>query len=695
MTGQPAPSPPEPAHRAAAPTAARRHVTATAGSLRRRLEASPSAPLLLIAIALFIWLAADEGGYLGTSFLPATIVLLALLIVGLLALPLPRPSRAQLAAIALIAAYAAWTYLSILWADQQGLALESANRTAMYAIVFALFALWPIGGRTAAGLAAAFALGIAAVGLVELIGAAGASSPIEFFDEGRLSDPTGYANANVALWTMALWPALLLSGRRGMHAAVRGLLLGAAGLLSALAILGQSRGWVVVLPAVVLLVVAIVPGRGRTIAALALVAAAVAAISRPLLNVYDEWSAASSNSAAVSTALWAVLSACGVLVAAGIAWASLERMPSLGHAARRRLGRALVVGFTVCCAAGLVGFAAVRGNPVSAAGDAWSEFTRGGKEPHFEGARLGSLGGTWRYDYWKVAWNEFTQHPLTGVGGDNFGRDYLIHGKSRQTPAYPHSVEIRVLSETGLIGVLLLGGGTVAALIAAAGPIRRARALGAVSAATGVVVFVYFLAHGSLDWFWEFPALGTPAFALLGMSTAIDRRPDPPTRRDRLGRPVLVAGGAFVLALLVALTPPWLAERELNDAKSIAGEDPAAALSKLDLASNLNPLSPLADKTAAVILTRERRYIAAEHRFRGTLGADPGDPFVYLELAAIASARGYERDAVRLIRRARELNPRDAVTGAVRRRLEAGRRVTPAEVEAIIVRDVRTRIGRE
>ena len=159
--------------------------------LRAALDENPSLPILVLALALFAFLAGDEGGFRQTTFLPATLALLALLVVALLALPRPSPRRAAAWAIGLLAAYAVWSYLSILWADQQGIALDGANRTAMYAIVFALFALWPVKGRVAALLLAAYALGIAGIGLVELLRASGSNDPIGFFYEGRLSEPTG------------------------------------------------------------------------------------------------------------------------------------------------------------------------------------------------------------------------------------------------------------------------------------------------------------------------------------------------------------------------------------------------------------------------------------------------------------------------------------------------------------------------
>jgi O-antigen ligase len=664
-------------------------------SLRRLVAASPSAPLLAVATVLFVWMGADEGGFHGTTFLPMTLALLALLVVGLLALPLPRPSRVLWVAIALIAGYAAWSYLSITWADQQGMAWDGANRTAMYAIAFALFALWPIRAPVAAAIAAAYALGIAGLGVVELIRAGATENPIAFLNEGRLSEPTGYANANVALWMTAFWPALLLAGRRELPAWLRGPLLGSAGLLVALAMLGQSRGWVVVMPAMVLLAIVLVPGRGRTIGALALVAVAVAAISDPLLEVFRQFDADTVGSQGMDEAARATLVAFVLLTFAGVAWAMVDRAPVIGPAQRRRLGAALVVGLAVTCLAGVAAFSVVRGNPLSKTADAWNEFKDGTADSSSGSARLGTIGGSYRYDYWQVAWESFEESPLIGIGADNFGREYLLRGESGQTPAYPHSVEMRTLSQTGLIGVLLLLGGIVAALVAAARPIRRMDGVAPVVAGTGVVVFAYFIAHGSLDWFWEFPALGAPAFALLGIATAISSRSDPLGEPSASVRRRAATGGGIVLALALAasLTIPWLAERELRSARELAGEDPAAALAKLDQAAELNPLSPLADKTAAVIERQLGNLPAAEQRFRETLEVDPGDPFVYLQLATIASATGREREAIANIRRARELNPRDAVARQVERRLRMGRRVTPAEVDELILSDVEERIG--
>ena len=86
------------------------------------LDRSPSLPLLVLALGVFVWQAAIQGGFPETVSSPGAIALLALLVVGLLALPTPRVDRTRLLAIGLIFGYVAWSYLSILWADQQSLA---------------------------------------------------------------------------------------------------------------------------------------------------------------------------------------------------------------------------------------------------------------------------------------------------------------------------------------------------------------------------------------------------------------------------------------------------------------------------------------------------------------------------------------------------------------------------------------------
>ena len=159
--------------------------------------------------------------------------------------------------------------------------------------------------------------------------------------------------------------------------------------------------------------------------------------------------------------------------------------------------------------------------------------------------------GSYRYDIWRVALHEFRDHPVAGIGSRGFGAAYLVERHSPDTPARAHSFELDVLSELGIVGVVLLAVGFVPFLIPV---VRRTRARDpAATAAFGGAT--YWLAHGSVDWLWTVPACGVPFFLLLGAGGAGDERPLLPRRAG------LISAGLVVAVVLVVFVPPWLSSR--------------------------------------------------------------------------------------------------------------------------------------
>jgi hypothetical protein len=663
----------------------------------RFLLGSPSFFPLLVAVGVFLYLAGDEGGFIGTTFLPTTLLMLGVLLASLYALPAPRPTRSVWVAVALLAAYAAWSYLSITWAAEKGLAWDGANRTVLYAIVLALFALWPLRGGPAMFLIGLYGLGVATIGLWELVKVEGAHTSIQYLYEGRLAEPVGYVNANVELWFSAFWPCVVLAARREAPVVVRGLSLGASGLLACLAVLGQSRGWLFLLPVAVLLFVALVPGRGRNIVALAVAGGAVALALNPLLDVLDSFHAFRPPGPVYGHAVDVTLTVAAVLTVVGLVAALVDRRVELGADIGRRLSMGVVALFVAGCVAAVVVVDVDRGNPVHLVSNAWHKFKRGGTDPYTLRQRYRTTLNTYRYDYWKVAWREFKRKPLTGVGSDNFGLDYNREGVSVQTPRYPHSVEIRALSETGLVGVALLLGSIVAGLVAAAMALRRGRGLAGPAAGVGIMAFAYWILQGSLDWFWEFAGLGAPAFAMLGMAAALGATTRPERGvASRLPRvPALVAGGLLVVVLAVGVTLPWLAERELREAKATAGTDPAGALNRLRLSADLNFVSPDAMRTAAAIEARRGRYTHAEELLHRSFKRSPPDSFSLAELASIASVRMQDARARRLADAALAAQPRNYVIQLLHQRVHRGGVVSPRLLIKWALADIESRTGPE
>ncbi len=269
---------------------ARYWLSARAGALLRE---SPALPAQLLAVAVFLVLAASEAGFGATVWYPAALFLLGLLVVTITVLGVPqRPHSLVLAGLALLAAYAAWSLISIAWAEQEADAWDGGNRTLAYLVVLALFSLWPVGAGGASLLIAVVSLGIAAIGLVEILRADGSDFPGGFFIDIRFAEPAGYINANVALWTLGLLGCLALASGRGTHPALRASGLGGAALLGGLALLGQSRGWALALPVGLLVLIVLSPDRGRAVLAALAVGIAVFLIRRPLLDVHDDYTPA-------------------------------------------------------------------------------------------------------------------------------------------------------------------------------------------------------------------------------------------------------------------------------------------------------------------------------------------------------------------------------------------------------------------
>ncbi len=338
----------------------------------------------------------------------------------------------------------------------------------------------------------------------------------------------------------------------------------------------------------------------------------------------------------------------------------------------------------------LIGGLAVAGNPVKRVESGWNSFRSGYGQS--SGSRLVSGLGSSRYDFYRVALDEFLAHPIAGIGADNFQVQYLIHGHSEETPHYPHSVELRTLTQTGSIGALLALTGLLAALLACASAIRAGEPLARQVAAAAVAGFAYWLLHGSIDWFWEFAGLGAPAFALLGLACSLSPAP---TRgaissggRSASGRRRLVLlglGGLLIVGATVSLAAPWLSQLQIESAARIWTHDSRTAYARLRSAARLNPLSDRADVVAGEIALRFDDLGRAESDFSSALGRAPEDAYATLERGAIASAGGQRSTALGLLEQAVRLDPREPLAREALAAVRAGRVVSVGALNRAIL----------
>lgn len=659
--------------------------SATAMRRELALTALPAGALLIAAVVL----SANDGGLGVTTWYPVSLVVLAL---GVVVVAATAPRAAELwhgvrAPLAVFAGFVAWCYLSILWAQVPGDAWDGANRNLLYLIVFALVTLRPWADRVRRLAVWGAIAAVAGIGLTELVLIAVRSDASSLFLNGRLSSPTGYANSAAALLLMGALPAAWLAAERALAPPLRGLLVGTATMLVELALLSQSRGSVLALGVASLVALVLARRRWPTLVAIAVPLLATALAWQPLTAVHDATLAASAGR--LDDAVRAIVISA---VAAGLAGTLLAMLdgrvsPRLGAEATRNGNRAL---------AGLAVLAAVvavvaMGNPASWVDDRWVDFKTSGEITGHQNRFTGSLGSQ-RYDFYRVGLNAFADHPVAGIGADNFGPVYLREGRSYETPHYAHSLVVSTLAETGLIGAALLLGFLVLALRAG---VRRVRDSRETAALAGLLGFTVLLAGSLVDWLWQFTGLGVLGMVMLGLAAA-RRAPGPadavaedPPRVPASGR-VVAVGATFAAAVSLAL--PGLAARFVGSAYDLSATSPQSAVDRLDRAAALNPLSADALLAKGILERRLGHAAEAESAFDEALGRDADNWFAHFERGILASNHGRWAAAEADLRRARELNPRQPVVGSTLRAIAARRPVDADKAEQALAAQLESRL---
>ncbi len=311
-------------------------------------------------------------------------------------------------------------------------------------------------------------------------------------------------------------------------------------------------------------------------------------------------------------------------------------------------------------------FVAKRGGPISFLDQRVSEFKAGGN-PNLQpaGTRFGVNVGTNRGDFWRVAWDQGKDNPLAGGGAGSFGAAYLMHRDSLETPRDPHSVEMLMLSELGLVGLLLFGAFVVGAAVGGVRS-RRSGLRAAALVAGGLGGATMWLAHSSYDWFWNYPAITAPAIFLLGAVVA----PATFDAAARLAPRARYVAAAVVAVVAIAAIPLFLSQRYANRGYDEFPGDSAAALDDLDRAASLNPWDPEPVLAKGVIEQRLGRDADAISSFRDGLARERDNYAAHYFLAralAPTDLAGAQAEAAEALR----LNPLDRQTRRLNRRLQA------------------------
>jgi hypothetical protein len=562
--------------------------------------------------------------------------------------------------------------------------VDGANLTLLYVTIYAIFSRWQTNRRVAAILVSCFAVAIAITGLVTLELGLRGGHPQSMFLDWQLALPVGYHNGDAALFLMALFPALYLASRRELSPLGRGLLAASASVLVQMTVLAQSRGSLFAFPLVLVIFFCLVSGRGRAIATTVFVLGISASNLAHLLDVYQVGKDGNGDFPhALATARNGIVVTSLAVFVVGTLFAFVDRRISISERRSRLLDRGTATLAAIAVVTTVVVALIAINSPVRRVDNAWTNFKNGtgagDGSSHFT-----SLYGTNRYDFWRVSLRQFKKHPITGSGVENFTVDYVRERRSNEEPTTPHSLEIRMLSQTGLIGSALF-----LAFLAAALAATRARGLdplrsGLIGACLASVA--YWLVHGSVDWFWELPALGAAAFALLGLAASLassDRYTSEPSvaTRRRLGAALVVS------ALLVSASyvPPWLSARDVEIASQSWRSDPAKAYRLLDQARSLNRLDENPDLVAGAIAARRHEYERMRLAYARALERNSLSWYAYLELGLAETLTGRREAAIAHLARARQLNPREPLIRQALAKVRAGERVDPEAINRVFL----------
>lgn len=618
-------------------------------------------PGLLTAYFAFNW-----GGH-GADTTALAVLLLTLLFAGRLALakrPFSGIDRSLAIAGGALLAFAVWARLSSSWSDAPIRATTEFQRAALYAVALLYFGSFV---RRPGALALTVRFLALAIATVSVVAVATRLYPDTYsVDPGlsaaRLAYPVGYWNGLGLLAGAGLLLLLHLACDILEPRIVRALAAAGVPLTAATIYFTFSRGATGAVIGGVLVYLLLGRPRGAIAALLATAPATYIALhtayGADLLGTEQNTTAAAvAQGHHVARVLIVCCAAAGVarllLTVLDTRLAAVS-VPSLGR-------RQIAIALGVIALAGVTGAAALDAQ--GRISTAWESFTQpengGDARTHLRSVTL-----TGRQNHWDVALDYFGRDRLKGQGAGTFEVQWLRSRQSDGAVTDAHSLYIEVLSELGLVGIVLLavGLGTVLAALALKARGRRRALFAAIFA-----VSLMWAVHAGLDWDWELAAVSFWVFALAGMALA---RTSPRAARASGAAGWVVRGAAGVLCLLLAVGAMRMIVSEDGLAQGIeaykAG-DCKEARGHMDTSLEALDTQPQAKAVLGYCAALGGHESTAIRRMKDAVRLDPAHWRYRYGLAIVRALAGSDpRPDLRLARR---LNPRGEIlrTGAAAR----------------------------
>ena len=614
---------------------------------------------MICLVLLAAWMGNSNGGYFIGDWTPAALVVAALLLL-VSAVGLFGSSKLGVGALALglLTAYTGWTFASLLWSPNTGDAWLGSGQTLLYLLAFWVAVILLALGASRRWVLAASVLGpaVVAVFTISTLGTRLGT----LFASNRLVGTVGYYNGEAAFLLVPFWVAVYLAGSRRVNPLLRGAVLFSAVVSVDLAVLAQSRGAMVAM-AVSLPVFFLFSGqRLRGLIALLPVAVALYFSFSGLNDVYQAFLKDGNPAVALEQVIPVVwLTAAGAALY-GVSWGLFDMRWRLPRRVNLIVGGLMLVGVVAVCLAGASLFVQNNGNPATLAQQKWEAF-KSNDTAGQQQSRYLSASGSGRYTLWEVAWKDFTDHPLLGVGTQNYEATYYrLRDHDTESVRQPHMLPLEVLAERGAVGGALFFG--FLAVCVGGGLWRRfgnMRAEGKAQVGALVAAVTYWFVHASAEWFWQLPAVTLPAVIYLALLASPWRwvTPEPGSPSGFAGWPLRAAGiGVAVLAVAVVV-PLYAANYYLE--KSYSSGNPVKAMAAVSEAGKLNPLNAEISERQAELALEKGNWDQVERSYKREIKLNPDNYAPYMYMAAFYERRGDLDKALPYYRKSLSLNPLD------------------------------------
>jgi len=658
-------------------------------------------PLLTLAFgAAFAGVALGARG--GLQLQPVTVVEMILEIVsGVLcaaALLIGHGARRPWGGVtlALLAAFAILTGLSIIWAIEPSAAWIEANRTiaavGVLASGIALVRMVPGHWRSLIGGVLVASLIVSGYALLTKVFPAWLASAETY---GRLREPFEYWNAVGLMAALGLPPAIWLGARRDGHAGLAALAYPATGVLILTILMAYSRG--------ALLAAGVGIGLWLIVAPLRLRSAMVLLPSILLGGIAAWWTfgqeglskdqiplAIRSNAGTELGVLVGALVVVLLLTGFLASWLRDRRVWSQNT--RRTWGVVLIVALAlvpVVLAAGLATTDRGLGGSIS---HGWRSLTDpNANTPSNDPSRLTAIGSV-RARYWRDAISVFKARPGVGVGAGGYQIARLRFRKDDLDVLHAHGYLVQTAANLGLVGLALtlaLLAAWLAATIRTTGPWRGPGARGEEPERLGMLtlgmVVVVFGVHSLVDWTWFIPGTVVPPLLCAGWVAGRG-----PCRDAFFGRPARSAPRviAAVIVLVIAGLAAWstaqpqAAVDRADQALSVLAEGNVQQARTLALqAGDIDPLSVDPLFALSEVESAAKQPAAAKIALERAVQQQPATPETWIRLAQFELLAGDAVAARNTVRPALYLDPRSAPAQAIF--LEATRQLSAAREKRV------------